>query len=766
MEPGSWDRFSLWEHQRNALDMSRKYFTSNSRGAALVRMPTGTGKSGVIAVISQCFEEVKCVLVITPWVALRKQIANDIEKRFWNRIGVDPNQFNKKIVRFKPITLDLSVEREVTKIFVCTIQTLQILFNKYPEKYSELQRLISTVIVDEGHREPSPEWAKAIRNLQKPTILFTATPYRNDHKVFNVDPNHIFVYSHHEAVNDRIIREVVFKEEKIEQSPEAFVDSLLEFYHNEFQTLKPTDIDQPRVIVRCETADEVKVIANLIKTKGESVIAIHERFSNSELAGSYKNVPNPDETDVIFWVHQLKLVEGIDNPSFCLLAIYQPFRNARMLVQQIGRIVRNPRLLEGQSAYVFSNSQYMQSAFWRGYCRYERDYESNPRKFEVRTIFEGYVNLQPEYLYFEGNYRKRFVANSDQAYQMFKYKKKCNVYEIANEFSLEELKKSLEDSWEKSDMDIRSISNPDENTCIIGYISYMNSPLLISDCLLEFRVGYSIYRRVNNHLFFYDTHGMTPGYLIENSNKVEPNRLERLFNNETTRLTLISLMNSDLGKHSIRRRVMQAFSIDETAPGLTDHIHFCSNALGYTSTQDKEYIRRYVGFSRSRISDESEQTQDYEHYINWIDSIAHILDIGDKEKITMFERYAAFSDAPKDCTPISILLDIDDVITNYATNNGENKLVMDELCYSINSGEFRVLINNVTYIVEINFDREKKYINWVLICWRMLLLKETVTVKRLIILLHILIVLSHSELFQNQKVIFMLIPGFINQGFR
>ena len=44
--------------------------------------------------------------------------------------------------------------------------------------------------------------------------------------------------------------------------------------------------------------------------------------------------------DAQFWIHQFKLMEGIDDPSFVAVAIHDLMGNARQLVQQIGRITR------------------------------------------------------------------------------------------------------------------------------------------------------------------------------------------------------------------------------------------------------------------------------------------------------------------------------------------------------------------------------------------------------------------------------------------
>ncbi len=46
-----------------------------------------------------------------------------------------------------------------------------------------------------------------VTHLKLATVLITVTPYRNDYKLLNVDPAHVFSYSHHNAVRDLFIRE-------------------------------------------------------------------------------------------------------------------------------------------------------------------------------------------------------------------------------------------------------------------------------------------------------------------------------------------------------------------------------------------------------------------------------------------------------------------------------------------------------------------------------------------------------------------------------
>lgn len=119
-------------------------------------------------------------------------------------------------------------------IFISTIAALQATLAGWENDYHALRKKIDLVIVDEGHREPAPKWAQAVRGLGRPTVLLTATPYRNDHKIFSVDPAHIYSYSHHKAVEERFIREVKFNEKKF-NSPDSFVRELIRFYNGPFR---------------------------------------------------------------------------------------------------------------------------------------------------------------------------------------------------------------------------------------------------------------------------------------------------------------------------------------------------------------------------------------------------------------------------------------------------------------------------------------------------------------------------------------------------
>ena len=85
-----WESLPLWDHQGAAVEALQSYIRSKSTQGALVHMPTGTGKSGVIATMSRCVAQQQDVLILTPWRTLRHQMKGDVERGFWETLDVDP----------------------------------------------------------------------------------------------------------------------------------------------------------------------------------------------------------------------------------------------------------------------------------------------------------------------------------------------------------------------------------------------------------------------------------------------------------------------------------------------------------------------------------------------------------------------------------------------------------------------------------------------------------------------------------------------------
>src|SRR6266853_474222 len=190
----------LWKHQILAIQFALERLRKPGPSCAgLLRMPTATGKTGVIAVLSIAIPPAQWTLVLTPWANLCQQMIEDLSERFWSSRGWLPPVV-PAVERLYPSTLtDILDKKETNLIVVATFATLVAIYKKQRSQYTELSKHLSQVFVDEGHYEPAVEWGQAVKQLGKPTILLTATPYRNDLKLFRVDKKDVQHYTHKEA---------------------------------------------------------------------------------------------------------------------------------------------------------------------------------------------------------------------------------------------------------------------------------------------------------------------------------------------------------------------------------------------------------------------------------------------------------------------------------------------------------------------------------------------------------------------------------------
>lgn len=696
---GIWADLSLWPHQRGALSVVSSFIHARRvRGgaSALIRMPTGTGKSGVIAVAAQRLVNDGDVLLLTPWDALVEQLTSDVRERFWRRIGAEP-PVTKLICRVYPSTVGKALaEEQSPAIWAATIATLQQLHRVGDPAYAELARRVALVIVDEGHYEPAPSWARAVRGLERPTVLFTATPYRNDFKFFDVDENSCFFYSHEQAERDCCVRRVRFEAHEFD-SLASFCDGLISAWRRLF----PRE-PRPRVIVRCRTKNSVQAVTAELARRGVSVVGIHERFEVADGTQLRRRVPNPDVESAQFWVHQNKLIEGIDDSRFRLVAFFEPFSSERAFVQQVGRVLRNPEQKARQYAWIFHDPRQRLEESWDAYRSYDLVAGPGPLVRSPRD----FAKVQPPIQYVTGRFRQQFDITSPHVHEDFDYARSTKVYVVPENLSLDDLAEAIAREWDEHDFDVEPVITPQPSTRLHPYIAVRNSPLLLRGAFAEYEVGFTIYRRIRSYLFFYDSQGKTPEALAS-LKRVETEPLQRLYAGADARLSSVSLLNTNLSRHSTRRRVLQAYSIGELGPDLADHAQFASTATGLTQAPDWDAgptLTRYVGFTKSRVSDRIGGTTPFDEYMRWLEYLADALDDRGVVPLVVFDRYAEVIEAPSDPTPINILLDFDQGAFEGVLDGGPEALSIDDLCLPVSAGVFECKANGVMHKVTLKWD--------------------------------------------------------------
>jgi superfamily II DNA or RNA helicase len=696
----------LWPHQRLAVETAGNYLTAEGVGeaSALITMPTGTGKTGVIATVTTAIPEVQGHrLVLTPWTALANQLIVDLGGRFWERIPVEQRPEPLPVRRLPPSSLLTTLGDNEPTVWVATTAAISVATTKADGGAFDMAEVFSgfgVVMVDEGHYEPAPEWSEAIRAINQRTILLTATPYRNDEKFFNIAADRWrYRFPHWQAEEERFLRRPEFVTLRSANTPEAFARQLLESVTERFPD------QRPRVIVRCETANSIRLIVHAIEQLGESAVGVHEIFPLGD-GVLRRRVPMPADCPARFWVHQNKLIEGIDDPEFKVLGFYEALTNDRAIIQQIGRVLRNPaRRRNDMTALVVIRGDRDIERTWNAYRAFDRQDDAE----SVATLPDlvgRVLEAQPVAFYYDRAYRTRIELDSPTAWREFAYPLRTRVFRLraGHAPTIDDLEREISRQWARADRTVYRTQEPDSRTRILPFVTAENSRLLRSGTFIEPELGYTLMRLDDDLLFFFDSRGSTPDAIDEHFAPLRPPDLQPLFPQGHSSLTSVSLLNTDIGRQAPRSRHIRAAAIADLAPDLADYAYVCTIAEGYTEVAGEPRFRRYVGLSRSRVNDYRRGERDYPTYSDWLDALKGELS-SDIDSAITFTRYATFLDEPDSTDPVHVLFDIDP--NEFAQAITGDPLDFDDRATGVTNGAFVISVNETAHEGTLAWDTER-----------------------------------------------------------
>ncbi|RBC02532.1 hypothetical protein C3E97_007140 [Pseudomonas sp. MWU12-2115] len=663
----------LWPHQRSALTFLLNHLR-NVPEPCLVRMPTGTGKTGVIACLSLLSANGR-TLVLTPWANLRDQMIDALKQGFWT--SVDRRAPVGKVVNLLPSSAKSVLEDAEAKVIVCTFSALTELRRTNEPLYLELALFIETVVVDECHYEPAIEWGRAVKGLRKPTVLLTATPYRNDLKLFRIKntQSSIFHFTHEEAEAKGIIRKLAF----VPLSNAVDIPTLCKDFIREWQeaeTSKKLASAHPRAIVCCATANDIREVVGILQKAGLSAIGIHEQFEGSKEVALVKDVPllnNPAQ----IWVHQNKLTEGLDDSRFCCLAFMCNVNNDRKLVQQIGRVLRKSKSGATDSpALIMAPPEYELEERWLAY----RDFEKNTSVMDAehfRRVVEGLLAAQPSVEYFDGRFRRCFRTDilSDDA--QVAIAPSVLVRKIQPSFKLEEYIEDCTDSLNLTDAIILGQPNtPCQQSgdfALWVYASVANSRLLEDTSFYEIRLEAHCVALTDGYLLVSDTTGTFPENLLENHTiELGASDLSGLMDT-SYRVTNIAVSSAVPFDTVLRASEHRGHDLNIIPASLTDRVQICRAARGASLGS-----RRYIGLHRGRVREELSERKRRQHSVaifkNWAKSIGAALSAKSTNH-PVLQRYMQPCTAPNAPIPVSISVDFTQQNVQVPQSDGKNLLV-------------------------------------------------------------------------------------------
>lgn len=640
----------LWVHQRDAISFAWPYLRKPGRPpTALIRMPTGTGKTGVIAVLSVAAPPDGWTLILTPWANLCDQMVKDIRLRFWLRTEWKPSK-KPKVVRLFPSSLDevLQNKSEPHLIVVATFATIVSIFREDREKYLQISDKLAQVFVDEGHYEPAVEWGQAVKGLHKPTVLLTATPYRNDLKLFRIAKNDVHHFTHQAAERKAIVRPVEIRPLGVDEPSydqlAAWCGKFSAFWKGREKTrLHRT----PRAIVCCSRMATVERVTRLLREKGINAVGIHDRFGSAKEGWLLTNTPDPRTVNYEVWVHQNKLTEGLDDERFCVLALVNVIGNDRKLVQQIGRVLRRGPKKTGRALILHSDDINVNRS-WENYRKFEvQPNLVDPERY--RQFLNSALSSQPEFEYFGRRFRSRFESDGANLPASVMLPASVVVRRVKPKFTMREFAEFTSDSLLLEDRILlgpaaEPIVGPNESRLWV-YAIFGNSPILIEHSQYEIRLGAMVAALHDDLLFVADTEGFYPvEYLADCTRRVGSDELGRVLGRRTIPKE-VTLINAWPAGPTVRRSNIYADDLSNTPAQLTDAVFVCRGVRATVLPERKGDLshRHYIGFQRSRISEQlrilDRSSFDVDSFVDWTKRLADMIQDPKRALPDFFRRY-------------------------------------------------------------------------------------------------------------------------------
>jgi len=646
----------LWRHQREAL----AFLIGHLRGSndpCLLRMPTGTGKTGVVACASLISASGR-TLVLTPWANLRDQMISALTKGFWESIGLEPPPY--KIVELMPSSAKDVLKSGETKVIVSTFTALTELRRDDKETYDMLAAFVDMVVVDECHYEPALEWGKAVKGLRRPTVLLTATPYRNDLKLFRIRSASasVFQFTHRSAQDDGIIRGLVF--EPLADSPDvaALAQTFITAWKAAIANRKLASTS-PRAIICCANSTEIKEVVTHLRDAGLTAIGIHEAFEKSKSVNFVKDVPAISNAADI-WVHQNKLTEGLDDHRFCCLAFFSPVNNDRKLVQQIGRVLRTHATdRAGVPALVLAPSHFKLEERWLAYREFEQDADLQSAE-HYRRVVERLLDGQPSVEYFDGRFRRRFRPDALPDDPQVAIAPSVLVRVVQKSFTFDDYVEDCTDSLNLTDAII--LGKPDAPCQRSGtfalwvYASVANSRLLEETSLYEVKLEAHCAVLAGDYLLISDTTGTYPEALLDGfTSGLGAADLSRLMD-PSYRVTNVATSSAVPFDTVLRASEHRGHDLASIPSSLTDRVQICRAARGASPTG-----RRYIGLHRGRVREELPERLRRQHSVStfraWAETIADGL-AAMKSSHPVLQRYMQTCSPPSAPVPVSMAIDL------------------------------------------------------------------------------------------------------------
>ncbi|WP_339202491.1 DEAD/DEAH box helicase family protein [Bacillus sp. FSL K6-1366] len=363
----------LREPQIQAYEKLKEHFlTKQSTEHALVVLPTGTGKTGLMGIAPYEISDGK-VLIITPQTVIRDSVLGSLDPAYPNNFWLFTRIFQNYTELPSVIEYDKTLTDEIldqADIVILNIHKLQerlhsSLIRRVPKDFFDF------IIIDEAHHSEANTWKKALEYFNNAKVLkVTGTPFRSDGR--KIQGEEIYTYSLGKAMAKGYVKslekidyipdkvyltldknnEVVYTIEEIRKmgikdedwilrsvalSPESNKSIISQSIHYLEEKKEKTNHPHKIIAVACSIwhAEQIK---NLYEEQGYLCSIVHSNLEKTEREKEFQKIEK-HEVDVV--INVAMLGEGYDHKFLSIAAIFRPFKTLLPYAQFIGRVLRS-----------------------------------------------------------------------------------------------------------------------------------------------------------------------------------------------------------------------------------------------------------------------------------------------------------------------------------------------------------------------------------------------------------------------------------------
>jgi len=354
--------------QIEAYIKAQEHFSSSNEDALIV-LPTGTGKSGLISIVPFGLAKGR-VLIITPGLVTKQSIRKTqelLEDNFWINYDVIFSADDLPITcEYSSQTLLANLEQ--SHFVYSNIQQI------YNDRGASLTKRVPSdffdlIIIDEGHHAPAGTWQKTLDHFSKAKKIFvTGTPFRGDNqevpgKLIHETPlsevmrDRYVKWLRKETVNahelyftlaeqpgvrfskDEVLalRDREWLERSVALSKECSMDVIEQSIGN-LNELRKSSPNVPHKIlaVGCSIT-HAEDLGTWYQSKNLTAAIVHSDMEQSDIDAAFRVIDN-HQCDVVISVNML--MEGYDHRYLTVLALFRPYRSINAFAQIVGRVLR------------------------------------------------------------------------------------------------------------------------------------------------------------------------------------------------------------------------------------------------------------------------------------------------------------------------------------------------------------------------------------------------------------------------------------------